>query len=224
MRCSPESGPVEMYVLAVACLGKAARLGYTHQRWFSAEISGQGDGIRLEESGFGSLQEVEVAALDHDCTVALQAHCELVAAATRKGMMTIEQAGAQVSDWQALVTTVYPAPGSLPQAIDAVAQHNLSFWDATMWSVVKDSGGTVLLSEDLQDSRALAGVRFRSPFAREDPFRFTPRGRTCWQPCFRRSRVSVGTSNRPWILNHPHRAREPCLSKSRVVSPMSTST
>ena len=116
---------------------------------------------------------IEHAALNYDCIVALQAYCEFIAAATRKGKMTIEEAGAQVADWQSLFTTVYPGPSSLPQAIEAVAQHNLSFWDAMMWSVVKDNGGTVLLSEDLQDGRTLAGVRFRSPFTGEDPFRVT---------------------------------------------------
>lgn len=114
---------------------------------------------------------IERAALNYDCIVALQAYCEFTAAATRKGRMSIEEAGAQVADWQTLFTTVYPAPGSLPQAIEAVAQHNLSFWDAMMWSVVKDNGGTVLLSEDLQDGRSLAGVRFCSPFSGDDPFR-----------------------------------------------------
>ncbi|MEM8960033.1 MAG: PIN domain-containing protein [Acidobacteriota bacterium] len=116
---------------------------------------------------------IEHAALNHDCIVALQAYCEFIAAATRKGKMTIEEAGAQVADWQTLFTTVYPTPSSLPQALEAVAQHNLSFWDAMMWSVVKDNGGNVLLSEDLQDGRTLAGVRFRNPFTGEDPFRVT---------------------------------------------------
>ena len=119
---------------------------------------------------------VERAALENDCIVALQAYGEFVAVATRKGRMTIEEAGEQVADWQALFTTVYPQPGSLRQAIDAVAQHNLSFWDAMLWSVVKDAGVTVLLSEDLQDGRELGGVWFRNPFAGGDPFR-APRGR-----------------------------------------------
>ncbi len=125
-----------------------------------------------------AVEVVERAALDHDCIVVLQAYCEFVAAATRKGRMTIEEAGAQVADWQTLFTTVYPAPASLPQAIDAVAQHNLSFWDAMLWSVAKDNGATVLLSEDLQDGRELGGVWFRDPFTGDDPFRLPPRGRS----------------------------------------------
>jgi predicted nucleic acid-binding protein len=84
--------------------------------------------------------------------------------------MSIEEAGAQVADWQTLFTTVYPKPGSLPQAIDAVTRHNLSFWDAMLWSVVKDNGVTVLLSEDLQDGRELGSVWFRNPFIGTDPF------------------------------------------------------
>ena len=100
----------------------------------------------------------ERAALKHDCIIPLQALCEFFAAATRKGKMTLAEAGAQITDWQTLFTTVYPVPGSLQQAIDAVAHHKLSFWDAMLWSVAKDAGATVLLSEDLQDDRELGGV------------------------------------------------------------------
>ena len=110
-------------------------------------------------------------ALEHDCSVPLQAFAEFFAAASRKGAMSVQQAGAQVADWQALFTTAYPTPASLSRAIRAVAEHNLSFWDALLWSVAKDGGATVLLSEDFQDGRELGGVRFRNPFSTEDPFR-----------------------------------------------------
>ncbi len=119
---------------------------------------------------------VERAAVEHDCVIALQAFCEFFAAATRKDGMTIAEAGAQVTDWQTLYTIAYPGPGSLQQAINAVAQHNLSFWDAMLWSVVKDAGVTVLLSEDFQDGRELGGVWFRNPFTTADPFQAPPRG------------------------------------------------
>ncbi len=113
---------------------------------------------------------VAQAALEHDCSIALQAYCELFAAVTRKKKMSFEDAGAQIADWQILFTTVYPTPGSLKQAVDAVTRHNLSFWDAMLWSVAKDAGVTVLLSEDLQDGRVLGGVLFRNPFTCPDPF------------------------------------------------------
>lgn len=81
------------------------------------------------------------------------------------------EARGQIADWQELFTTVYPTPATLPQALDAVARHGLSFWDAMLWSVVKEAGATVLLSEDLQDGRELGGVWFRDPFTDLDPFR-----------------------------------------------------
>jgi len=124
-----------------------------------------------------AMEVVERAALEHDCIVTLQVYGEFFAATTRKGKMKIEDARAQIVDWQTLFTTVYPAPGSLHQAIDAVAQHNLSFWDAMLWSVAKDAGATVLLSEDLQDGRELGGVCFRNPFSTADPFRAPDRAR-----------------------------------------------
>jgi predicted nucleic acid-binding protein len=113
---------------------------------------------------------LEQAAVHHDCIVALQAYCEFFAAVTRKHRMPGDEAAAQIADWQTLFTTVYPQPGSLPQAITAVARHNLSFWDAMLWSVVRDAGATVLLSEDFQSGRELGGVRFRNPFSVDDPF------------------------------------------------------
>ncbi len=124
-----------------------------------------------------AVEIVEQAALEHDCIITLQAYGEFFAAATRKGKITVEDAGAQIADWQTLFSTVYPSPGSLKQAIGAVARHNLSFWDAMLWSVAKEAGATVLLSEDLQDGRELGGVWFRNPFTAENPFEPPPRGR-----------------------------------------------
>ncbi len=118
-----------------------------------------------------AMKVLDRAAVEFDCVITLQAFCEFFASTTRKGKMTIEDASAQIEDWQILFTTVYPTSGSLKRAIEAVRKHSLSFWDAMLWSVAKEAGVTVLLSEDLQDGRELGGVRFRNPFATADPFR-----------------------------------------------------
>ncbi len=106
-------------------------------------------------------------ATTHGCIVPIQAYAEFFAAATRKGEMSLAEASDQIEDWQALFSTAYPQAGTLSQAIRAVRDHNLSFWDAMLWSVAKDSGATVLLTEDFQDGRELGGVRFRNPLIRE---------------------------------------------------------
>lgn len=122
-----------------------------------------------------AMEIIETAATEYDCVIPLQAFAEFFAAATRKGKMSTAEAAAQVADWQTLFTTAYPAPGCLQQSIEAVESHNLSFWDAMLWSVARGAGVTILLSEDLQGGRKLGGVLFRNPFEPGDPFRVPDR-------------------------------------------------
>lgn len=49
-------------------------------------------------------------------------------------------------------------------AIDLHRLHGFSFWDALVLRSAKQSGCTVLLSEDLQDKREIDGVRVVNPF------------------------------------------------------------
>ncbi len=49
-------------------------------------------------------------------------------------------------------------------AIDLHRLHGFSFWDALVLRAAKQSGCSVLLSEDFQDARAVDGVRVVNPF------------------------------------------------------------
>jgi predicted nucleic acid-binding protein len=49
-------------------------------------------------------------------------------------------------------------------AIDLHRLHGFSFWDALIVQAAKQAGCTVLLSEDLQHSQAIEGVRIINPF------------------------------------------------------------
>jgi predicted nucleic acid-binding protein len=123
----------------------------------------------------GELQErardiVRQAARSYDCFLTLQTLCEFFHATTRKGKLTAAQATAHVEAWQTLFPVVGATPGSLRLAMRVVEQHNLSFWDAMQWAVAKQSGATLLMSEDMQHDRELEGVRFRNPFLAGDPF------------------------------------------------------
>ncbi len=110
------------------------------------------------------------SAKDFDCILALQSLAEFFASTTRKGKLTPAEAAEQVEDWQVLFPVVVARPENLGEAISAVETHNLSFWDAMLWSVVNEAGVKLLLSEDLQHERVLGGVRFRNPFLVTDPF------------------------------------------------------
>lgn len=123
----------------------------------------------------GSRQErarelVRRAARGQDCFLTLQTLCELFAATTRKGKLTVAKAKALLADYQRLFPVVAATPGSLRLAVRAVEEHGLSFWDAMQWAVAKQAGADLFLSEDLQHDRDLEGVRFRDPFRVEDPF------------------------------------------------------
>jgi predicted nucleic acid-binding protein len=117
-----------------------------------------------------SQEIVARAANDFDCVLTLQSLAEFFASTTRKGKLTLAEAAEQVEDWRVLFPVVAAEPDNLRQAIRAVELHNLSFWDAMLWSVVKEAGVELLLSEDLQHERELEGVRFRNPFVMEDPY------------------------------------------------------
>ena len=49
-------------------------------------------------------------------------------------------------------------------AMDLVADHSLSIWDAIILAVTADSGCRLLLSEDLQDGFTWRGVTVANPF------------------------------------------------------------
>jgi len=109
-------------------------------------------------------------AVQQDCILTLQALSEFFYAVTRKGKMPSVDAAEQVRDWQTLFPVVAAQPDVLSRAFSAVEDHGLAFWDAMLWATAKTAGVTVLLSEDFQDGRDLQGVRFRNPFAGDQPF------------------------------------------------------
>jgi predicted nucleic acid-binding protein len=62
-----------------------------------------------------------------------------------------------------------PGVGDILAAIDLHRLHGFSFWDALVVRAAKQSGCTVLLSEDLQEAREVDGVRIMNPFSSERP-------------------------------------------------------
>lgn len=103
-------------------------------------------------------------AVDQTCVLTQQALSEFFSAVTRKGKMPIRDAKEQIQDWRLLFPIIQPKTTTLQLAINAVENHQFSFWDAMLWATAKQAGVTVLLSEDYQHSRELEGVRFSNPF------------------------------------------------------------
>jgi predicted nucleic acid-binding protein len=57
-----------------------------------------------------------------------------------------------------------PDVSDILAAIDLHRLHNLSFWDALVIRSAKQSGCTVLFSEDMQHTRAIDGLQIVNPF------------------------------------------------------------
>jgi predicted nucleic acid-binding protein len=57
-----------------------------------------------------------------------------------------------------------PEVADILAAIDLHRLHNLSFWDALIIRAAKQSGCTVLFSEDMQHARDLDGLQIVNPF------------------------------------------------------------
>jgi predicted nucleic acid-binding protein len=57
-----------------------------------------------------------------------------------------------------------PDVSDILAAVDLHRLHNLSFWDALVIRSAKQSGCTVLFSEDMQHTRAIDGLQVINPF------------------------------------------------------------
>jgi predicted nucleic acid-binding protein len=54
--------------------------------------------------------------------------------------------------------------GDILEATELEQRHSLSFWDALIVVAAARSGAELILSEDLQHGRTIAGVRIENPF------------------------------------------------------------
>ena len=98
------------------------------------------------------------------CMLSVQVIGELYASLRKRSAVSVALAIETVSDMTSLFPIVSIVPGDADQALRAVAQQQLSYWDALMIATVHRAGCTCLLSEDMQDGAVLAGVTIRNPF------------------------------------------------------------
>jgi len=110
-----------------------------------------------------SIELIE-AMLQQDCVLTLQALSEFYNAVTRKGKMPRDDAEAQVSDWMMIFPVVNAEPGVLRRAMNAVSDHQFSFWDAMLLETAVQARITRFFSEDMQHDRLWKGMRIQNPF------------------------------------------------------------
>ncbi len=99
-----------------------------------------------------------------DSMLVLQCLAEFFFVATRKAKARPAAAREFVTDWREVFALRCADEESFVRAMDAVSRHGLAFWDAMMWAVAGQARCDLLISEDFQDGRQLAGVTFVNPF------------------------------------------------------------
>lgn len=99
-----------------------------------------------------------------DCILVLQTLAEFFNATTRKGLLTATAAAAAVDRWKAAFEVFAVDEAGLSRAIDAVQRHQMSFWDAMLWSVADSASCDLLLTEDMHDGQRVGRVTFVNPF------------------------------------------------------------
>src|ERR1700730_13485530 len=85
-----------------------------------------------------------------------------------RGAVERHEAAEIVARWQAAVPVEPASDDDLRNAIRAVREHRLAFWDALLWATVRRVGVELLISEDFQDRRVIEGVRILNPFVAEN--------------------------------------------------------
>ena len=108
--------------------------------------------------------ELLAAAADRDCLLTLQSLGEFFNAVRRKNMASLDNAIDITRVWQQLFHLVSADQDTYNEAVEYVRDHQISFWDAMIWVLAKQSGCEFIISEDMQHERRLGGVEIVNPF------------------------------------------------------------
>ena len=103
-------------------------------------------------------------AVTADCILVLQSLAEFFHVTTRKGKLTPAEAESFVEDWRAVFPVFAADEVCLADAMGAVSEHRLPFWDAMIWAAARRARCRLFITEDFQDGHTLGGVTFVNPF------------------------------------------------------------
>lgn len=110
--------------------------------------------------------QIILHAARHDCWLTLQSLSEFYTAATRKRIMPLAEAAAQVDDWLGLFRSVAVTANAIRVALADAVAGRASYWDALLVATAAEAGCTLVLSEDMADGARLGGIEIHNPFTR----------------------------------------------------------
>jgi predicted nucleic acid-binding protein len=99
-----------------------------------------------------------------ECIQTLQSLAECFRVLTAKLRFDPRRARQEIEGFRTAFPVYAADQDDLDQAMRAVEDHRLSFWDAMLWATAKRAGCRMLFSEDFQDGQRLGEVLFVNPF------------------------------------------------------------
>lgn len=96
--------------------------------------------------------------------IAVQALGEFLRKVQRSSPGLLDQAIAQTASYASHFLTPETSHAVLSAAAELSRDHKLQTWDAVIIVASVSAGAKVLLSEDMQDGRSVAGLRIINPF------------------------------------------------------------
>jgi predicted nucleic acid-binding protein len=100
-----------------------------------------------------------------ETVIPVQVLGELFNVLCRKAQIPAPRARATILDWSDLFEVIETTQDALAKAMDIVADHHFSIWDAVILSTASSAGCRVLLSEDMHHGFTWGGVTTVNPFA-----------------------------------------------------------
>jgi len=113
-------------------------------------------------------------AAKRDCILTVQVLAEFYHATTRKRLLEPSRAKIFIQDWLSVFSIAAADDTTLVDAMGAVEEHHLSFWDAMIWAVARQAGCSAIISEDMQSGQSLGGIEFLDPFSSDTASRLEP--------------------------------------------------
>ncbi len=100
-----------------------------------------------------------------DGVIAVQVLGEFLRVVQRRAPSSFVEAIRQISLYRAAFLTPPTTDAVMASAAELSRAHKMQLWDCVVCAASEQAGAKVLLTEDMQDGRALGGVQLINPFA-----------------------------------------------------------
>ena len=112
----------------------------------------------------GSAARNVILKASRDGVLPMQVLGEFLRVVQRLDAALLDQARAQIESYLKFFTAPLTTADTLYDAVDLARAHGLQSWDAVIVAASAAAGAKVLLSDDMQDGRAIGGIRILNPF------------------------------------------------------------